>query len=148
MELEDSDDDSDNDFDLQIDNSNNNNNNSGPVDTDLSQNGFSRDLLSQLKDQCKETFGKIDSLINNKGDLKEISSLGHFLKGSSSALGLPRIAYYCELIQNIALKKELKFVCSLNDDLLYQFLKQSLDCAQQEFHDTLDKLNVYYKNTL
>ena len=167
MELEDSDDDdSDNDFDMQIDNSNNNNNNSGPVDTDLSQNGFSRDLLSQLKDQCKETFGKIDLLINNKGNLKEISSLGHFLKGSSSALGLPRIAYYCELIQNIALKKELskalkvgggntiasiseeEFVSSLNDDLLYQFLKQSLDCAQQEFHDTLDKLNVYYKNTL
>lgn len=161
MEFEDTDEDSDdvNEFNMET-------NGNNPIDTDLSQNGFSRDLLSQLKDQCIETFGKIETLINNKGSLQEISSLGHFLKGSSSALGLPRIAYYCELIQNIALKKELgkalkvegantiacfsedELVNELHDDLIYPFLKDCLDCAHYEFISTLAKLNVYYKNTL
>lgn len=161
MEFEDTDEDSGDENEFNIETNGNN-----PIDTDLSQNGFSRDLLNQLKDQCIETFGKIETLINTKGSLKEISSLGHFLKGSSSALGLPRIAYYCELIQNIALRKELgkalkvegantiasfseeELVNELHDDLIYPFLKESLDCAQYEFRSTLGKLNVYYKNTL
>ncbi|XBW38676.1 hypothetical protein QEN19_004264 [Hanseniaspora menglaensis] len=159
MELEDSDEDSDMELDITPDGNQ-------PIDTDLSLNGFSRDLLSQLKDQCTETFEKINQLVEGKGNLTEISSLGHFLKGSSSALGLPRIAYYCELIQNIALKKELSKALKadsgntvasineeemsqvLNDELLYQFLSESVGCAYQEFQDTLQKLNVFYKNSL
>lgn len=159
MELEDSDEDSDNDFDMTT-------SDNKPIETDLSQNGFTKDLLKQLKEQCTETFEKINTLINNNGNLKEISSLGHFLKGSSSALGLLRIAYYCEVIQNIALRKELSktlkvesgntitsiseedLAQNLNDSLLYRFLRESLTCAQQEFKDTLEQLNVYYKNSL
>lgn len=139
---------------------------SSPVISDLSENEFSKELLLQLKEQCTETFNKIETLINSKTNLKEISSLGHFLKGSSSALGLPRVAYYCELIQNIALKKELSKALkvdgfntiknineedlnnALTDDLIYQFLKTSLDSAKQEFVDTFVVLNKFYKNTL
>ncbi|KAF0267496.1 hypothetical protein FOG48_03502 [Hanseniaspora uvarum] len=141
-------------------------NSSSPIISDLSENTFSRELLLQLKEQCTETFNKIEDLINSKTNLKEISSLGHFLKGSSSALGLPRIAYYCELIQNIALKKELTKALklggsntiknineedlynALNDELIYQFLKNSLDSAKLEFNDTFVVLNKFYKNTL
>jgi osomolarity two-component system, phosphorelay intermediate protein YPD1 len=36
-----------------------------------------------------------------KGDLKELSQLGHFLKGSSAALGLCKIKNACEKIQNL-----------------------------------------------
>lgn len=141
-------------------------NTSSPIISDLSENSFSKELLLQLKDQCSETFGKIESLINSKSNLNEISSLGHFLKGSSSALGLPRIAYYCELIQNIALKKELtkalkvdgsntiknineeELYNCLNDDLIFKFLMNSLDSAKQEFTDTFVVLNQFYKSTL
>lgn len=35
-------------------------------------------------------------------DLKQISQLGHFLKGSSAALGVKRMSATCEKIQNTA----------------------------------------------
>jgi len=35
-------------------------------------------------------------------DLKQISQLGHFLKGSSAALGVKRVSGTCEQIQNTA----------------------------------------------
>lgn len=39
-------------------------------------------------------------------NLTELDNLGHFLKGSSAALGLQRIAWVCERIQNLGRKME------------------------------------------
>jgi osomolarity two-component system phosphorelay intermediate protein YPD1 len=50
-------------------------------------------------------------------DLKQISQLGHFLKGSSAALGVKRVSATCEKIQNTAkgipTEKTLEEVMSL-----------------------------------
>ena len=40
------------------------------------------------------------------GDLEELSSLGHFLKGSSATLGLVKVKDYCEKIQHYGSKKD------------------------------------------
>jgi len=36
----------------------------------------------------------------SKGDLPQLSSLGHFLKGSSAALGVVKVHLICETIQD------------------------------------------------
>lgn len=46
--------------------------------------------------------------ISNRGekDLETLSSLGHFLKGSSAALGLSRVQHSCEQIQHLGQRRD------------------------------------------
>ncbi|CCK70548.1 Ypd1p KNAG_0E02890 [Huiozyma naganishii CBS 8797] len=70
---------------------------------------FSRGLITQFIDQAENTFHDMDVHLHGDGDLKELDNLGHFLKGSSAALGLQRIAWVCERIQNLGRKLEQEF---------------------------------------
>lgn len=70
---------------------------------------FSKSLITQYIDQALTTFGQMESHLDGDKDLKELDSLGHFLKGSSAALGLQRIAWVCERIQNLGRKSENVF---------------------------------------
>ncbi|CAL9727786.1 phosphorelay intermediate protein Ypd1p [Monosporozyma unispora] len=70
---------------------------------------FSKSLITQYIDQAITTFGQMDEHLVGDKDLKELDSLGHFLKGSSAALGLQRIAWVCERIQNLGRKSENVF---------------------------------------
>lgn len=70
---------------------------------------FSKSLITQYIDQATTTFGQMDDHLVGDKDLKELDSLGHFLKGSSAALGLQRIAWVCERIQNLGRKSENVF---------------------------------------
>ena len=70
---------------------------------------FSKSLITQYIDQAITTFHQMDDHLRGDKDLKELDNLGHFLKGSSAALGLQRIAWVCERIQNLGRKVEDSF---------------------------------------
>lgn len=70
---------------------------------------FSKGLIIQYIDQAETTFGEMDAQLQGSRDLAELEKLGHFLKGSSAALGLQRIAWSCERIQNLGRKAEKSF---------------------------------------
>lgn len=70
---------------------------------------FSKSLITQYIDQAITTFHQMDNHLSGDKDLKELDNLGHFLKGSSAALGLQRIAWVCERIQNLGRKVEDSF---------------------------------------
>lgn len=70
---------------------------------------FSKSLITQYFDQVIQTFNSMEEQLHTTRDLKELDSLGHFLKGSSAALGLQRIAWVCERIQNLGRKLEDNF---------------------------------------
>ncbi|KAI9901320.1 hypothetical protein N3K66_003137 [Trichothecium roseum] len=59
---------------------------------------FSHDIVFDFLDQAEETFRDIQVNLENK-DLTKLSSLGHFLKGSSATLGLIKVRDGCEKIQ-------------------------------------------------
>ncbi|KAI0047169.1 histidine-phosphotransfer domain, HPT domain-containing protein, partial [Auriscalpium vulgare] len=60
---------------------------------------FSRSTVQEYFTQAVATFVKMqDALTEEK--LKKLSELGHFLKGSSAALGVARVQESCELIQH------------------------------------------------
>lgn len=73
---------------------------------------FSKGLIIQYIDQAETTFDEMDAQLNGSKDLTELEKLGHFLKGSSAALGLQRIAWSCERIQNLGRKAEKTFLIS------------------------------------
>ncbi|KAG1445893.1 hypothetical protein G6F56_009753 [Rhizopus delemar] len=72
---------------------------------------FSYSIVVNYFEQAEATFKDMDDALEKK-DLPELSRLGHFLKGSSAAIGLKKVKATCEKIQNVGNKldegKELK----------------------------------------
>ena len=139
---------------------------------------FSKGLIIQYIDQAETTFGEMDAQLNGAKDLAELEKLGHFLKGSSAALGLQRIAWSCERIQNLGRKAEKSFPSkqqlldtmpaelALDDgdkayfgeadssdlpegDALYaQLIQKALQQARFEFKVARQQLSEYYGEQL
>ncbi|EGO23610.1 histidine kinase, phosphotransfer Hpt [Serpula lacrymans var. lacrymans S7.9] len=60
---------------------------------------FSRGMTCEYFKQANTTFKDMDDAFSRK-DLEKLSSLGHFLKGSSAALGVTKVQASCEKIQH------------------------------------------------
>ncbi|EWC48716.1 hypothetical protein DRE_00021 [Drechslerella stenobrocha 248] len=66
---------------------------------------FSSALVSGFFEQVETTFEEMDAALKQK-DLDKLSSLGHFLKGSSATLGIYRVRDSCEKIQHLGGRKD------------------------------------------
>jgi HPt (histidine-containing phosphotransfer) domain-containing protein len=66
---------------------------------------FTQQMVEAYFEQAAETFKKMDIAFKKK-DLADLASLGHFLKGSSAALGLSRVQDTCESIQHSGQKRD------------------------------------------
>ncbi|KAH7582212.1 Histidine-containing phosphotransfer (HPt) domain profile [Nakaseomyces glabratus] len=144
------------------------------VSMDEDDPDFSKGLIIQYIDQATTTFSEMDNLLGSIDNLKELDNLGHFLKGSSAALGLQRIAWACERIQNLGRKAEDSFPERADilknlpdkvsvdeedkkeeneevpqDDKKYLYLiKKALAQARIEFKLARRELSDYYKTEL
>ncbi|KAG6849926.1 hypothetical protein H0H93_003455 [Arthromyces matolae] len=76
---------------------------------------FSKTMTDAFFDQAETTFDEMDTALLNK-DLKKLSSLGHFLKGSSAALGLSKVQASCEKIQHYGLKRDEEASVDLTEE--------------------------------
>ncbi|KAJ3556498.1 hypothetical protein NP233_g11962 [Leucocoprinus birnbaumii] len=56
-------------------------------------------MVEGFYDQAEETFQSMDGYLESK-NLSELSEKGHFLKGSSAAIGITKVQRSCEEIQN------------------------------------------------
>ncbi|KIW62495.1 hypothetical protein, variant 3 [Phialophora macrospora] len=65
---------------------------------------FSKSIVFGFLEQAEQTFSKMDIAMKEK-NLPELSSLGHFLKGSSATLGFTKVKDECEKIQHYGHKK-------------------------------------------
>lgn len=79
-------------------------------------------------------------------DLKELSSLGHFLKGSSATIGLTKVKDACEKIQHYGAHKDENGAPSaeLNDDKCLNLIKEALGDAESEYEDVSKLLKKFY----
>lgn len=66
---------------------------------------FSKSLTWDYFDQAVTTFAEMDAAVEG-GDLINLSRKGHFLKGSSAALGLNKVKASCEKMQHYGNKKK------------------------------------------
>ncbi|RKP12711.1 signal transduction histidine kinase, partial [Piptocephalis cylindrospora] len=60
---------------------------------------FSRSIVYNYFEQAEATFTDMNKALAQE-DLEALSRLGHFLKGSSAALGLQQVQVTCEKIQH------------------------------------------------
>lgn len=74
------------------------------MDDDM-ERGFSRTIVYEFFKQAETTFDQMEDKIKIQ-DLPSLSSLGHFLKGSSATLGLIKLKEACEKIQNLGAGKD------------------------------------------
>ena len=78
-------------------------------------------------------------------DLPTLSSLGHFLKGSSATLGLTRVKDSCEKIQHFGLgKDESGSVDEPDADVSLKKLKVTIKQAKEEFAGVKVILEQFY----
>ncbi|TCD66641.1 hypothetical protein EIP91_001109 [Steccherinum ochraceum] len=66
---------------------------------------FSHEMVKEYFKQAEKTFDDMQEAFN-KDDLDELSKRGHFLKGSSAALGISKVQASCEMIQNLGKLQE------------------------------------------
>lgn len=124
---------------------------------DEDEEGFALSLVETFVQQANDTFKEIEDLLSdnsvkNEENLKKLSSLGHYLKGSAAALGLQKVQNECERIQNYGKMeafdndklannaknlqdwynccseayKQVKYYFSQSKDLLSEFFQSSL----------------------
>lgn len=83
---------------------------------------------------------------SEKKDLKTLSELGHFLKGSSATLGLSKVKDSCEKIQNYGLKKDAKGDKEITEEEGLKKLEETIKQAKEEFADVEKVLKKFYND--
>ncbi|KAJ9165256.1 Histidine-phosphotransfer domain, HPT domain-containing protein [Coniochaeta hoffmannii] len=110
------------------------------MDDDEADRDFSKPLVFNFFEQAEETFGKMDKALANK-DLAELSSLGHFLKGSSATLGFLKVKDSCQVIQQYGHKLNLDGSPEPDEQICLSKITEALQAAK----DDMAKLETMLK---
>ena len=85
---------------------------------------------------------------SEKKDLATLSSLGHFLKGSSATLGLTKVKDSCEKIQHYGAKKdEAGTEDEPDEEKCLERIKETLVAVKEEYVDVEKVLKKFYGST-
>lgn len=120
---------------------------------------FSRSLVESFCTQAEETFIKMKSLLydnslqialfnipRDKGEMYELGRLGHFLKGSSAALGITQLRACCERVQYFGdLKDPANHEQTVTKDHASLEIGKLLIKAQEEYMRARQFFHDFYK---
>lgn len=84
-------------------------------------------------------------LSRDRKDLPELSRLGHFLKGSSAAIGLKKVKATCEKIQHIGNCKDEVGIRQMQEDEALNKITQILPRVKAENSEAEEYLRNFYK---
>jgi osomolarity two-component system phosphorelay intermediate protein YPD1 len=104
---------------------------------------FSKGIVWNYFDQVKGSFAPIEEGIR-KRDFLALSSLGHFLKGSSAAVGLIKLKASCEKIQNYGNKLDETGNTSIDEDDALAKIADVLVVTKKDFKDAEIWLKRFY----
>lgn len=79
-------------------------------------------------------------------DLKKLSDLGHFLKGSSAALGVSRVQTTCEKIQHAGELRDDTGSVTLSPDIALDDITKLLAESKAEYTAAEGWLRQWYKD--
>ncbi|KAF2689743.1 histidine-phosphotransfer domain, HPT domain-containing protein [Lentithecium fluviatile CBS 122367] len=115
------------------------------MDEDEEEREFSKSIVYDFFSQAESTFVKMDTNLEQR-DLKTLSELGHFLKGSSATLGLTKVKDSCEKIQHYGQKKDDTGTNDITEEEGLSKLKTTIEQAKAEFHDVEKVLRKFYND--
>ncbi|KAL4891061.1 signal transduction histidine kinase [Aspergillus ambiguus] len=105
---------------------------------------FSQGIVFGFFEQAETTFDKMENALDKK-NLGELSSLGHFLKGSSATLGLTKVKEACEKIQHFgAQKDETGTTDEPDDSVSLKNIEKTLGQAKEDYREVEKFLRKYY----
>ncbi|KAI9869467.1 MAG: hypothetical protein M1813_000256 [Trichoglossum hirsutum] len=105
---------------------------------------FSRSIVSGFFEQAVATFKKMDDGLVSR-DLSQLSSLGHFLKGSSATLGLTKVKDSCEKIQHYGAKKDdTGTKDEPSDEVCLKRIKETLALVRKDYDEVEKVLKEFY----
>lgn len=82
---------------------------------------------------------------SEKKELDVLSSLGHFLKGSSATLGLTKVKDSCEKIQHYGQKKDEAGTTDVTDEEeCLRKVKETLAAVREEYAEVEKVLRKFY----
>lgn len=87
----------------------------------------------------------VDLFVHSKEkNLKTLSELGHFLKGSSATLGLTKVQASCEKIQHYGHKKDDNGTSDISEEDALSKLKTIIELAKKDFREVEKVLKTFY----
>ena len=104
---------------------------------------FSKSIVYNYFEQAKTTFTDMDKAFDTH-DLQALSRLGHFLKGSSAALGLSKVKISCEMIQNHGNSYDAAGKEVISKDEAFMRIKDLLSSVKQQYQEAETFLRRYY----
>ncbi|KAI7883598.1 histidine-phosphotransfer domain, HPT domain-containing protein [Lichtheimia hyalospora FSU 10163] len=105
---------------------------------------FSYGIVVNYFEQAESTFKDMDMALE-KRDLSKLSDLGHFLKGSSAAIGLKKVKATCEKIQNIGNCQDEVGTSELDEGEALKMITQILPRVKQEYSEAEQYLRSFYE---
>ncbi|KAF9998529.1 hypothetical protein BGZ79_007795 [Entomortierella chlamydospora] len=104
---------------------------------------FSKSLVWNYFEQAEKTFGDMDEAMK-KLDFPDLSRLGHFLKGSSAALGLTKVKESCEKLQHYGNRKDAAGASTITNDEAESLIKALLIQMRKEYDEAEKYLREFY----
>ncbi|KAI1321032.1 hypothetical protein EDD11_008613 [Mortierella claussenii] len=112
---------------------------------DDEERSFSKTLVWNYFDQAEESFKELDNAIA-KSNFEDVRRVGHFLKGSSAALGVVRIKDSCEVLQHYASLKDADNVENIMEQEAETCIKALLIQMRQEYEEAQVYLKALYES--
>ncbi|KAH9177793.1 histidine-phosphotransfer domain HPT domain-containing protein [Lactarius sanguifluus] len=112
------------------------------LELDEDDDDFSQGMVDDYFSQAEKTFTEIATALEEK-DLEKLSSLGHFLKGSSAALGVFKVQSSCEDIQHYGQLREGNKVIEKDDAIAK--ISTTLERAREEYQTAKSSLEQFYE---
>ncbi|KAK6345456.1 hypothetical protein TWF718_007372 [Orbilia javanica] len=113
------------------------------MDDDDPEREFSRGLVVGFFDQAMNTFDEMDESLKRK-DIHQLSSLGHFLKGSSATLGLFKVRDTCEKIQHLGALKDEAGIKDIDEKDALLKIKNLLPIMKKDYAAAETWLKKYF----
>ena len=114
------------------------------MDDDEEQREFSTSIVIGFFEQAESTIDRMDEALKDKG-LVSLSSLGHFLKGSSATLGLTKVKNSCEKIQHFGQMKDHEGLADeADEEQCLQRIENTLVILKQEYAEAEKILKKFF----
>ncbi|SNX86856.1 related to YPD1 - two-component phosphorelay intermediate [Melanopsichium pennsylvanicum] len=104
---------------------------------------FSKSIVWNYFDQAETTFKEMDAALS-KENLTELSTLGHFLKGSSAAVGVIKVRDSCEHMQHYGKCHGEDGVSDLTQDEAMEKLTRTLRDVKVQYQEAAKALKAFY----
>ncbi|KAL5615133.1 hypothetical protein BROUX41_005191 [Berkeleyomyces rouxiae] len=112
------------------------------MDDSDSDRSFSRELVVDYLSQARDTFAKIRAALK-KRDLPDLYDLGHYLKGSSAAIGLTHVQVHCQKIQQYGKLQDIDEK-TLTPEAALDLISTTLEVLITDFEAAETKLRDFY----